>query len=332
MKYFDRIYGFETIEDLAVLDLIQSPSMQRLRAIDQGGYRPHWIHPDIDCSPEDHSRFAHSLGVFLLLRKYGAPLEEQIAGLLHDISHSAFSHCIDYVLDSGDQKTQSHQDAIFERYLKESEIPDILRKHGIDPLYILDDSHFPLKEKNLPDLCADRIDYSLRTAVIFKEISAADAIDFLNGLIARDNTWFFTSFEQARRFAELFSFINKKHYSGFSSAVMFDSVGGCLKYAHTKGYITTEDLYTTDKEVLGKLQIHVQEDPWLNVLWLRMNNKIKASHSENGNGKEVFCKSRIVDPLFLGQQGLLRVSDADPSWKKILREECVPKRYVLAYE
>jgi len=50
------------------------------------------------------TRFDHSVGVMLLIRKLGAGsspasalLKEQVAALLHDVSHTAFSHVIDYV-------------------------------------------------------------------------------------------------------------------------------------------------------------------------------------------------------------------------------------------
>jgi HD superfamily phosphohydrolase len=82
--------------------------------------------------------------------------------LIHDVSHGAFSHCLDYVFDEGSQKEQTHQDNIFEKFVKESGIPRILETYGIDINYVVDDKNFPLKERLLPDLCADRIDYILR--------------------------------------------------------------------------------------------------------------------------------------------------------------------------
>jgi HD superfamily phosphohydrolase len=332
MKYEDRVYGSCLIEDPLVLELIHSHSLQRLRKIDQGGYKPLWTDPDIDCGPDDHTRFAHSLGVFLLLQKYGASREEQIAGLLHDVSHSAFSHCIDYVLETGSQTNHSHQDSCFESYVKRSELPCILQKHGIDVNYVLDDAHFPLKEKKLPDLCADRIDYSLRTAVIFKEVFIEEVSSLLNNLIVHDGQWIFTNFEYAKKFAELFLMLNRKYFSGFSSAVMFASVGNCLKHACAQGYITQEDLYTTDQLVLDKLKGRIKEDPMLNTLWRRMNKLIKTIDSKTDSGTEVFCKSRVVDPLFKCSQGFLRVSDVDPSWAKTIQKELAPKRYVITYE
>jgi HD superfamily phosphohydrolase len=97
MKYIDRVYGEFEINESIILDLMESDALKRLKKIDQAGYRPAWVQPDLKISELDHSRFAHSTGVYLLLRQYNASLEEQISGLIHDVSHSAFSHCIDYV-------------------------------------------------------------------------------------------------------------------------------------------------------------------------------------------------------------------------------------------
>ncbi|MBI2263045.1 HD domain-containing protein [Candidatus Berkelbacteria bacterium] len=164
MQIKDRVYGEVEISEPVLLEIINSPTLQRLKEINQAGYfEPHF-------SGTAHSRFEHSIGVYLLLKMYGALLEEQIAGLIHDVSHSAFSHCIDYVLDAGSEKEHNHQDNVFDEFVRKSEIPGILKKYGLDLEYILDDKNFPLKEKDLPDLCADRIDYSLRTATSFKEI------------------------------------------------------------------------------------------------------------------------------------------------------------------
>ena len=117
----DRVYGEVDILEPVLIEIINSSALQRLKEIDQAGYfEPHF-------PGTAHSRFEHSVGVCALLKKYGAPIEEQMAGLIHDISHSAFSHCIDYVLDIGSQKEQNHQDNIFEEFVKKSQIPSILK-------------------------------------------------------------------------------------------------------------------------------------------------------------------------------------------------------------
>lgn len=257
-------------------------------------------------------------------------LEEQIAGLIHDVSHSAFSHCIDYVLDSGSEQKHSHQDNIFEDYVKKTEIPQILQKYGFDTDYILDDSHFPLKENNLPDLCADRIDYSLKTAVIFGELNDGKKY-FLNNLTVENNNWAFKDFESAQKYAELFFKLNTDYYTGPSSAIMFRTVGDCLRYALQKDYIAEIDLYTTDDLVIEKIKGFLNRDERLKLLFDRMNNKAGIINDPISYDASVFCKSRVVDPLFKSGQELKRVSDFDPAWSETIIQESKPKQYFLKF-
>ena len=331
MKYHDRVYGSWDIQEPIIIDLIHSPSLQRLKGIDQGGYRPFWYKDADDIGEYDHSRFAHSLGVYLLLRKYGAPLEEQIAGLLHDVSHSAFSHCIDYVLEGGSEKEQSHQDRHFAPFVKRSEIPEILHRYGFDVDYILEDRHFPLKEQDLPDLCADRIDYSLRTAVLFHEWEVHEVDALLDRLIVHDGKWVFTDFTIAQRYARLFLKLNQQYYAGISSAAMFRAVGDCLQYALQMGYISEDDLYTNDRNVLEKVQLYALKDKKLHSLWECMNNKYPITTDPESATKRVFCKSRVVDPLWLAQDVVKRVSDHDREWLHALGFERNPKEYCFSF-
>lgn len=324
MLYKDRVYGEIEITEPVILDLINSPAMQRLRGIEQAGYF------EVYFPGTSHSRFEHSLGVFILLKKYRASLEEQIAGLIHDVSHSAFSHCADYILDVGSEKEQNHQDNVFEEFIRKTEIPEILKKYELDTDYILDDKNFPLKEKELPDLCADRIDYSLRTAIIYMGLGIDEIKYFLNNLAAENQKWVFKNFESAKKYAELFLLLNRKYYSNIESAAMFRTVGDCIRYAIHKGYIAKEDLYKTDRLILAKIEKYL-EDEKLRHLFDRMNNKIKFENNPNDYDAKVFCKSRVVDPLCFHNGEILRVSDIDEKWKEILKEESRPKEYFLKF-
>ncbi|MDD4290138.1 MAG: HD domain-containing protein [Patescibacteria group bacterium] len=324
MKYEDKVYGDVEINDLVILDLINCGALQRLKNIDQSGYfEPHF--PGIK-----YSRFEHSMGVYLLLKIYNTSIEEQIAGLIHDVSHSAFSHCIDYVLNFGSQKNHDHQDNIFEDFVRKSEIPEILKKYNFNLEYILNDKNFPLKERELPDLCADRIDYSLRTAISTKEIPNAKY--FFNNLIVENNNWFFKNFESAEKYAELFLKINTTYYSGLPSALMFQTVGDYLKYALKNNYINENDLYTTDEEVLEKIKPFLEKDGKLKLLFDRMNNKTDIKNDKNDYDVSVFCKSRVVDPLCFYNGEIKRVSDVGSEWREIIKEESKPKEYFLKFE
>lgn len=327
MKYIDQVYGEVEIAEPVILELINCPAMQRLKKINAGGYKPLWVKPWIE---DPYNRFTHSVGVFLLLRKYRAPLEEQIAGLIHDVSHNIFSHAGSRAF--GDDRKQDHQDRIFVEFVKNTEILAILKKYNFAVGYILNEKNFPLKEKDLPALCADRIDYILRLAVVFENLAKKEVNYFLDNLITEDNLWIFKNFVAAKKFAELFRQINSSFLSCFRSAVMNAAVGDYLRHALDKDYIAKDDLYTTDQAVLAKIEKHLSHDATLNVLFARMNDKIKASNNPQDYDAHIFLKSRIVDPLFKHNGQILSVSQIDKEYAKILQQELKPKEYFVKFE
>lgn len=241
--------------------------MQRMKGIDQHGYFEPYF------PGTAFSRFEHSLGVFILLKKFGAPLLEQIAGLLHDVSHTVFSHVADFVFSNGSGEKQSFQDDCFEEFIEKSEIPEILKKHKINYKDIFDDSKFPLKEKELPDLCADRIDYFLRELKVTSKANQEKINEFLDNLVIIDNLWVFKKKELAKKYANLFLEINNWFWSGLETAVMFKTTGDLLKYAIDKKILTKDDLFTTDKEVWAKIRPVADKDSDLKLLIDRANNK-----------------------------------------------------------
>lgn len=325
MDYQDRIYGNFNISDPVILELINGRSLQRLKEISQIGYpKPYFSVAGI-------SRFEHSLGVYLLLRKYNASPEEQIAGLIHDVSHSAFSHCIDYVLDAGSEAEHDHQDNVFEEFVKKSEIPEILNKYSFDLSYILNDENFPLKEKKLPDLCADRIDYSLRSALTFKVLSLKEINELLDNLTASAGNWIFKNLEFAEKYAKVFMKLNSDYYAGLASAAMLKNVGAYLRRALNKGYIVEADLYSTDEKVLAKIAPFHVKDAELKKLFDRMDGKIKFSHNPDSYDVQSVCKSRVVDPLFKAGEDIKRLSQISEEWAKKLKEELNPKCYFIKF-
>ncbi len=332
MRYRDLVYGQFEISEPVILEIINSPAMQRLKGINQYGYEPLLAKPKIKLAAHEQNRYTHSLGVYLLLKKFNAPLSEQVAGLIHDISHSAFSHCVEFALEGVDEKKQKHQDNIHDDFIRRTAIPKILEKHGYNLSYILNDKNFPLKEKDLPDLCADRIDYMLRDAIIFREISAIGARKILNNLSVENGNWIFNGYASAEKFSRLFFKTNKAHYSGQKTAVMFAAVGDFLKHALRKKYISQSDLYTTDKIVIKKINQHLKQDKRLNLLWQRMNGKIKVKQTRKNYDARIYCKSRIVDPLYMDKDKIKRLSQGLPGWAKIVKRELKPKEYFLKFE
>jgi HD superfamily phosphohydrolase len=326
MHITDCLHGTINISEPVILDIINSPALQRLKDIDQAGFNEPF-HPNTK-----HTRFEHSIGVYYLLHKFGASKEEQIAGLIHDVSHAVFSHCIDYALDAGSEKEQSHQDNIFSEFIRKTSIPSILKQYGLDSDYIFNETNFPFLETMLPDLCADRLDYSLRTAIIFKEINKKEALKLLTHIHIKNKQWIFDSAKTAKQYAEIFFIMNDKYYASLSGAVMHKMVGDLIRHALSKKYIIEKDLYTTDTNVLNKINPFLPKDKILMLFWKRLNRDIGYKEDKNNYDVRVFCKSRIVDPLCQNNGNISRLSEIDTAWAKILSEEKEPKEYYIKFD
>ncbi|OQE37712.1 hypothetical protein PENCOP_c009G02451 [Penicillium coprophilum] len=162
----DEIYGEELVHEPVLVELFQSPEMQRLQGICQ-----HGVTGFLGLTPPV-TRLEHSVGAFILVRRVGATIEEQIAALLHDISHTTLSHVIDHALSKPGEG--SYHEVHKARYLETTQLPDIIARHGINQ-NVFEEELFPLVEMPSPQLCADRLDYALRDAVSFGKLAIEDA-------------------------------------------------------------------------------------------------------------------------------------------------------------
>jgi|SRR3989344_4471005 len=326
MKYIDKIYGEIEINEPVILDLINCSSMKRIKGVDQHG------HYEVYFPNTAFSRFEHSLGVFILLKKFNTSLLEQISGLLHDISHTVFSHVADYVFHDGSGQYQNFQDDELENFIEKSEIPEILKKYGIDYKNILNDSNFLLKERELPDLCADRIDYFLREAKNLKKAVQKEVDEFIGNLTTVDNFWVFKDKDIARKYAYLFLDINNFFWSGLETGVMFKTMGELIKYAIDKNIITWDDLFTTDKEVWNKIRNTTEKDKNLALLIDRADNKyVYKASNKNDYDLYTLCKSRVVDPLFIENGKFARVSDVFLEFKDLKEKYSKPKEHYIKF-
>lgn len=109
LKIFnDPIYGFITIPNSDIFDLIEHKYFQRLRRISQMGLS-HLVYPGAH-----HTRFQHAIGCMYLMQKAvnvlrfkGVMISEEeeralcIAILLHDIGHGPFSHAMEHSIVNG---------------------------------------------------------------------------------------------------------------------------------------------------------------------------------------------------------------------------------------
>src|SRR5437588_759800 len=78
----------------------------------------------------------------------------QAAGWLHDASHTAYSHAVDFLVSS---EEQDHHEELKPMFLERRDIAGALASMGFAPRDFFDDSIYPLLERPLPSLCADRL-------------------------------------------------------------------------------------------------------------------------------------------------------------------------------
>lgn len=167
----DPIHEYIHVDYQIIWDLINAREFQRLRRIHQMGTSYQVYHT------AEHSRFAHSLGVYEIIRRMVNEVKgldeflsevEKIqimcAGLLHDLGHGPFSHFFESIL------TPNHEKLTAMIILGDSDIHRILVKYSSDLpeqiVSILNHSH-PNKVMSRmisSQLDADRMDYLLRDA------------------------------------------------------------------------------------------------------------------------------------------------------------------------
>lgn len=117
-----------------------------------------------------------------MIKHLGGSELEQVAGLLHDISHTAFSHVGDYVFDVIEE---NYHEQVFEDVLRSSDIPEILSWHGYHIDQIINGT-FNILEQAVPRLCADRLDYTLRDSYHAGLVSRKEVKEFIKHLSVED--------------------------------------------------------------------------------------------------------------------------------------------------
>ncbi len=296
MHWKDRVYGEVSITDPALLELVATPTFQRLHGVRQAGPSA------IAFSFKDVTRFEHSLGVHLMLGRLGADFKQQVAGLLHDISHTAFSHAVDFLVTSDEQ---DHHERLKPQMLDRPDIVRGLANMGYHPEDFYDDTVYPLLERSLPNLCADRLDYFLRDGLACRVIAPVEVRCILEDLVVIDSTIGFTELGVARRAAALFGVMNRDWWASRTEAFIYNEFADALREGFRLGVLNDGDLLTEDALVLAKL------DAAHSPLITAKLAAIRQFHPGllAGYTPRVIPKERWLDPPVKCGQGFRRMSE-----------------------
>ena len=313
MKINDYIYGEYEIEDI-LEEIILTDEFIRLKNIYQGG-GSHLVNPKWNVT-----RYEHSLGTMILIRMLGGTIEEQIAGLLHDISHTAFSHVIDFVLKN---ENEDYHEKIFKDVIENSKIPKILEKYGFNYEDILfNEEKWTILERKAPKLCADRVDYTLRDLYKAELISKYEIDKFLGNLDVENGEIVIKSIEIGEWFVQAYY---KEVIDYFMNPINIfgnDILSKAIKEGMKLGEIKEEDFLRDDLYLLEKLNNSKFET--VSKLMNTLKKIPKLEENKNEFDLHIKNKVRIIDPTIFLDNSIFSLSEKSEI-SKVKTENAIKK-------
>lgn len=316
----DNMYGTVTLNPKSeglLIDLIKSPSFQRLKEVHQ-----HGISSVCGLLPgEPVNRFDHSVGAMLLVRKLGASLEEQAAALLHDVAHTALSHVVDNVFDRVvHEKDKMH-------FLDQTDLPDIITAHGFNPEHIFEETNFSLLERDAPSLCADRVDYGCRDSVAFGFLTQVDAKEISDDLVDYQGEMCFQSQTLARKLADVYMKSDAFAWSNPTHGALYYYAANTIREAFKEKELEFDGLWTDADNVFWTKMVESMV-PNVRELASKVNKDIRAvdpntpaqAGSQFIEYLPIKSKARVLDPMVLlgpedGSNRRRKLSEVDSEYK-----------------
>jgi len=318
----DKIWGRIEIKDRLVKEIILDEDFQRMKKISQLGIFKHSFLYGLK-----FNRFEHSVGVYYLLKKFGADKEECLAGLLHDISHGAFSHVLDIVFD--DDGNEEYADSILLEKISGSNIGKIKKKNKYDLVKIVNNCGHTMLDKELPDIAADRIDYMLRDPLGMNPQLVKKITD---SLIIKNKEFVFNNSFFANLFANHYYNLNKNVWSSIFWTVNHKILADIIKLIIDRGYGRKEELFLKNDEEITRI-IEKNKDKEIKVLIEKMKkldyHRIKVVSKKDRYDYKWKKKNRFVDPKILIDGKIKKLSDINPEWK--LKLEYFKKHLYFEY-
>ena len=344
----DPVHGSMRLSGL-VLDLVDTPEVQRLRSIRQLGLA-NLVFPGAN-----HTRFEHALGVSHLVERLGSELKLPkrelnmllAAAVLHDIGHAPYSHTLEYLMTdylkkdhmelTGDilrGKTSIHEKGELQKLgkLHVPSVVDVLAKYKISPNEV---AQLLLGKHRKPylgqiihgEIDVDQLDYLLRDAHFTGvALGMVDADRLLRTLIVHKNRLAIASkgieavegLLTAR--ALMYTSVYYHHTVRIAELMLANAVEFAIKRGG--GRINRDNFYLlTDSELLERLG-EIQGYPHEIVTRLRYRQLFKTAYVEERRELSQAEKKRILKTY----SGWSRVHELQ---NKIADKAGVPRGYVI---
>jgi len=299
MLISDPVYGTEEIAEPWLLDLMGSQAMGRLKGVLQHGIS------GLVGITTPVTRYDHSVGAMILIRRLGGSVEEQAAALLHDVSHTAFSHVIDYVVDGHD--SQSYHDEVKEEYVSGTDLPAIIGKYHHDWRTLIDEQRYSLLEQPAPALCADRIDYFLRDALDLGIATAGAVRKVLSHLLNVEGRIVVDDAGAASWLAYTYIIADKASWANFREVGLYEITARAIKRALKLGVISEAEFWSTDAAVWETM--HSSSDPELRRQLALVSPDTRFISDPEQPDFRISTKLRTIDPDVMIDGRLRKLSE-----------------------
>lgn len=205
--------------------------------------------------PHFHHSLEHSIGVALIVWHFTHDKKQTLAGLFHDIATPAFKHSIDFM--NGDAETQESTEERTAQIIRDSRvITKQLKRDHILPSEVSDYHLYPIADNQLPNLAADRLEYTLSNGFLLYNTWDFEKVKtFYNDLIILKNENGLDEIGfQTPSIASEFATLNLSlaaHYHGDKARATFQFLADLIQSMINGGYLTVDDLYVmSEREVV----------------------------------------------------------------------------------
>ena len=290
----------ENIPDF-ITRLADTPPMQRLRYVGMScGCEYVALHErDMDLFHR-YTRFAHSVGVALIVWHFTRDVKQSVAGLFHDISTPAFAHVVDFL--NGDHLTQESTEEKTAAFIDSSaEIQTILRELDLTTADVCDYHRYPIADNDSPRLSADRLEYTCGSFLRYIVTDISQIRRFYEDIAAGTNEHgqrelLFRHRDIAEAFARCSMRCSHVYISDTDRFTM-QYLADLLKTAVSQGILTVNDLYTTEESVIERLR----SDPrtangWHDYCSIQGVQSTADKPTDGRYAARINAKRRYIDP------------------------------------
>lgn len=282
----DTLYGPIRVSK-KIAELLVSPELTRLKGIHQNGCA-YLVDPR-----QSASRYDHSVGALALAQLLGADESQQIAALLHDISHTAFSHVIDLVFEN---KKQNFHDLKRQAFLSSS---GFIEKFGLTEKELACETIPLVKGKRLN---VDRLDYCIRDLLAVGRIGQPEYASIVHNLIVnKDGEIVCKDIDTARLIFTKLIEVNQEVYFDPQVEVASITLASIIKKMLQDGMLTESDLFETDAHIIQKIEASRFKEAFSSI----GANMRYSTAKHSASMPTVLRKLRYVDPEIHGLEGTL---------------------------